>query len=694
MARQKKTKKSASTGKNSLGDSETIHPTPYLRHSPKKGQAKKQEKGQENELGGNLASQKGQENASSGQPLEHSGHFFQEPEQLASIVNAAPLSCGTYLWYGYGHGHGGLDGGVGRLDGGVGGGIGDVRTGANLLYVGKARNLRNRLKSYLSSGSEAKTRALLREARKVDWIVTETEEEALLLEAYLVKTHQPKYNIRLKDDKRYPYLCLTMGEAFPQLRITREKKKKNTKHQYFGPYTDVRATRNLLAFVDKTFLLRKKKQNLPLPKKRLPCLNFHIGRCLAPCQGDLAPEDYGKIVEQVSLFLAGKHQPLMNKLQEEMQEASRRQAYEKAAMARNVLRSISKFSQARSILHNEEEADLIALAILPAAEKAKASGGSASVDMGASATNAAADIARTGTDIAQVIILQLRNGNIFHRLAFLLEGVRPQTLRADIICSFLRDYYLEQAPPARIICPDLMRHKPKLTETELSSLALLQQALQNRWGRKVRILRSIRNHGMYRLARKNAWTLLHEYQLAKHNRKQREKGLYQLQELLGLRQLPTVLECFDISHSSGQATSASCVQFIDGLPHPAAYRRYRIRTVSEHHIDDFQAMYEVLLRRLKRLQREESTLPDLLLIDGGAGQLSAASRAVADAGIAGGELPIAALAKENEELYYEKRVLRLAKDHPALILLRHIRDEAHRFAVKYHKLRRQRSTFA
>ncbi len=542
------------------------------------------------------------------------GRCFQDFTELRVTIANAPLSCGCYSW----------------------------SKNDELLYVGKAKNLRNRLKSYLNEKLR-KTQAMISEANRLDWIITENEEEAYLLEANLVKSHQPKYNARLKDDKKYPYLKLTIHDTYPQLVITRQKKADS--QLYFGPYTNVRATRNILAFVDKSFKLRKIRQKLPLKNKKAPCLNYHIQRCLAPCQGNVDVQKYSQIVHQVTLFLQGRHDVLMSELEKKMITYSDKQSYEQAAQIRNILRSISKFQQRRNVLHQEADADLIALA-------------------------------RNDGDTAQIVIFQLRNGNILSKLAFLIIGVQKYS-DGEIIRSFLRDHYLENLPPARILSPIKVEDKK-----------LLEQTFHKKWQQKSRILSKIKQIGVYRLAQKNAALLLNEHLLAVQYRKEREIALQEIKQLFQLPATPAIMECFDISHTAGQATSASSVQFLDGVPNSSSYRRYKIRSVSAHKIDDFQAIFEVLFRRLRRLQHENLVQPDLLIIDGGQGQLNAAKKAARQNNLY--SMPIIALAKANEEIYFENKLLRLKKNEPALLLLRHIRDEAHRFALQYHRLRRKK----
>ncbi|MCB1326008.1 MAG: excinuclease ABC subunit UvrC [Spirochaetales bacterium] len=544
-------------------------------------------------------------------------------KSLKSAVDQAPTSPGCYLW---------------KDDGDV------------TLYVGKAINLRARLRNYLATGLEnLRTRLLMERARKLEWISTATDSEALILEANLVKKLQPRFNVRLKDDKRYPYICVSTSEPFPQIFITRQVK--DDGNRYFGPFTDVRATRNTLALIHKIFPIRKVRQVLPARRPKKPCMNFHIKRCLGPCQGNVPVEEYAGVVREILLFLEGRREVLEDVVRKRMNEYSESLEYEKASIYRDMLSNIRRATEDQNVVQpNANDEDVIAVA--------------------------------TRDDHGQIALLEVRGGRLLDRKSFPLVGVTGAS-PTEIVESFLRDYYLESqaVPPARILLP---------ARPDGRTRKLLEPLLGERAGRRVRLLAGMHREkrGLVRIASRNAELLLTERLLATRHR-DRERAMADLREMLGLSDLPTVIECYDISHTSGTETVASGVMFVDGAPQPSAYRRYRIRATDG--IDDPASMREVVARRLQRLLNESKALPDLMLIDGGPTQLTAACEAAAALGA--GALPIVSIAKKNEEIYLPgvREPLQPDSNRPAMRLLRQLRDEAHRFAITYHRQLRNKA---
>lgn len=574
-------------------------------------------------------------------------------ESLEQQVARAPTGPGCYLWKD---------------------GAGEV------LYVGKAVKLRNRLRNYLGSYLHVRTYHLMRAARGLEWIRTNTEAEALILEANLVKKYNPRYNVRLKDDKRYPYICVSTSEPYPMVFLTRKVQRNG--NRYFGPYTDVRAARNLLALIHKIFPIRKTPQKLPLKKPGRPCMNFHIKRCLGPCRGDVPEEEYRKLVDEILLFLEGRREILENIVTRRMREYSERQSYERAALYRDMLVSIRKLNERQSVMSQAgRDIDVLGVAL----ERGQ----------------------------GQIALMEVREGRLLGRKSFPLAGMDEVRARAqevgaetiepgegshesgpaptaaaesqealieEILVSFLRDYYVQPDTfvPARIVLPAKIKAKKLLT-------AVLSEKAE----RTVRLThsRTPATAPLIDLARKNADLLLKERILATRFR-DRQKGLEQLAEMLSLKEAPAVIECYDISHFQGAEPVGSGVLFVDGLPHKAGYRTYRIK--SKEGIDDPAMMQEVIARRIQRLQNENRALPDLIVIDGGFTQLSAACEAAA--ALDAGELPMIGLAKQREEIYLPgKNVpLQFDKNSPALKLLRHARDEAHRFGVSFHRRRRNK----
>lgn len=546
------------------------------------------------------------------------------PEQahtvlLKEAVGRAPTNPGCYLWK--------------AADGEV-------------LYVGKANSVRARLRSYLRP-EHIRTVALMGLARSLEWITTETGAEALVLESNLIKKYKPRYNVQLKDDKRYPYICVSTAEPYPRVFITRQVREDG--NRYFGPFADVRSARDTLALIHKIFPIRKTPLKLPLKKPQRPCMNFFIKRCLAPCRGDIATDEYAKIVDEILLFLQGRREILETRVADRMRQYSNQQQYEKAAVYRDVLVSVRRTSERQSVMSpTGGDEDVIGWAVQG--------------------------------DTAQIVLLEIRDGRLLGRKSFPLVGTQDVE-ESEIVGSFLRDYYLRaEIVPQRILVP---KYPPDRKD--------LISAISARAQRQVRIQRPLApdKKTLLRIAARNADLLLKERVLAVRMR-DRRSALEQLREILKLPDLPSIIECYDISHFQGAEPVASGVLFVDGHPHKPGYRTYNMRGVRG--INDPAMIQEVIARRLQRLLNEETALPDLIVIDGGPTQLAAACEAAQSLGLA--EQAFVGLAKQREELYVPGNPAPLSFDpqSPAMKLLRHTRDEAHRFGVSFHRKRRNRAS--
>jgi len=512
------------------------------------------------------------------------------------------------------------------------------KRGGEVRYVGKAKNLKARVTSYFHAfGKPAEIAA---EADALEFIVTRDEVEALLLEANLIKAHRPFHNILLKDDKHYPFLKLT-NEPYPILQIVRRVKEDGAK--YWGPFPNAGAVRRIKAFIDRTFPLRKNSGS-PMRRRKTPCLNYAMGRCLAPCAGLADPAEYAKVLAQVEKVLSGEVDALLGELRAEMARAAEALNFERAAEIRDTIQALEAFFATRqqAVLGNQETLDFVGLA-------------------------------RAGGYVA-VQLFQLRSGRILGRVARFLEGAEEQG-DAEILAAFLRDYYLEASPlPPLILLP-----------FPVPDQELLAEALSRRAGRKVklRVPRRGEKKKLLELAEKNARAAL-ETEMARLARKGDHPALVSLAEALGLSARPWRIEGVDVSTLFGEATVAAIVVFEGGKPKKGEYRRMRIRSTPGH-ADDYAAIEEAVYRRFSG-RLSHLPVPDLLLVDGGLGQVRAAQKALERAGL---RVPLVGLAKREETLVTpEGRRLHLPLDHPGLRLLIHVRDEAHRFGVRYNRERR------
>ncbi len=522
--------------------------------------------------------------------------------------------------------------------------------GDEVLYVGKARLLRRRVLSYFTRGElPERTRRMVERARALDFTVTTSEVEALILENTLIKRHKPPYNVLLRDDKTYPYIRVTTGEAWPRVELTRRVR--DDGHDYFGPYMGQRMARRLMELARTRFQVRTCRIEID-GKLARPCLYYHMGACLAPCvEGLTTPEAYREAVEELELFLSGRHRELLPRLETAMWRAAERQEYEHAARYRDLLAVVRRLAEPQNVeLPGRGDADVLA--------------------------------AFADGENATVCVLPYRGGSLVDKRELHFEGI-GDVPSAELLASFIAQFYeANPAVPARIDTA------VELAEDDRSLLAAYLSEVR---GRRVEIAAPRRGPRARRveLARANARTafeLRFRAALA-----QGEALGRRIAQALGMEGPVRSIECFDISHASGKDTVASCVVWEKGRMAKKHYRSFNIRHVDG--VDDFAAVTEAVTRRYRRLSEENGEMPDLVLIDGGAGQLNAAMAALDSLGV---ELNLAALAKREELLYLPGRdeALRLERSDPAHLVLRQVRDEAHRFAVARHRKRRRRRNLA
>jgi excinuclease ABC subunit C len=505
-----------------------------------------------------------------------------------------------------------------------------------LLYVGKARSLRPRVRSYFQSAAQhaPKTLALVSETASLDFIVVASEVEALILESNLIKEHHPRYNILLRDDKSFPYLKLTSQDKFPRVNLVRRPKPDGS--QFYGPFLPSSHAWRTLRMIPRFFQVANCQ--LPFDGKQRPCLYYHLNQCLAPCAGKADPVEYAERVAQARLFLEGRHDELAQTVQSRMLEASAQLQYERAAHYRDMLGSLEFLSQKQGMI----------------------SAGLESVDFWAEY--------REG-ERAALELFQMRDGKVINRREFTFETAPDAETFYD---ELLPLFYAEEEPPPEVVLPRWPQDR-----------VLLEEYLRRRRGSKVTLRATVQGE-----TRRFLDLVAQNAQLAFDARFRQSHGhgveaLEALRELLGLDEPPFRIEGFDVSHTQGTEPRASMVVFEGGKPKKADYRIFRVKTAAPG--DDYAAMREVVGRRYARLQREGRRLPDLILIDGGKGQLAAARAALDEVGV--GTLPVISLAKQEEEIFLPGQTvsLRLDRHDPALYLIQQVRDEAHRFALSRHR---------
>lgn len=494
-----------------------------------------------------------------------------------------------------------------------------------IIYIGKAKNLINRVRSYFREKLDRpKTQILMSHFDSLEYIVTNSEKEALILEATLIKKHRPRYNVQLKDDKRYPYVKIT-NEKYPRLIITRNITKNGI---YYGPFTDVTSVKKTVKFLKSLFKIRTCRN------MDGPCLNSQIDLCYAPCSGEISKEEYDEIINKIDLFFQGKYSVIVKNLKKEMAEAAENEQFEKAAVLRDQITSIEEIMEKQFVDLVDDDLDQDVIAIAP------------------------------NDNEVVVIIMPIRNGKIVGRDDFLMSGSQYES-NSEILFAFIQQYY------------GFNRHIPKqiLLNEPIDDTELLEEWLSDLRGNKVYIkvpMKGVKLR-LVNMAQKNA-------EIIKHQKKAMENSLIELKKYLKLDKLPRIIEGYDISNISGKFAVGSKVSFKDAKPNKKKYKSFKIETPGPN---DFAMMKELLTRRLKMIDTDEE--PDLIVIDGGKGQLGMACEVLDELNLA--HIPIIGLAKEFEEIYIpnSKRPIIIPKNNKALHLLQQVRDESHRFAITYHR---------
>jgi excinuclease ABC subunit C len=525
-----------------------------------------------------------------------------------------------------------------------------------ILYIGKSKKLRSRVRSYFRDLQSLSPRIALmvRQVAEIEFIVTDTEAEALALEANLIKQHQPHFNVLLKDDKKYPYLCITWSEDYPRIFITRKRRLGNEKDRFYGPYVDTHLLRSTLHIVKRIFPLRQRPQ--PLFKDR-PCLNFDIGRCPGVCQQMISGEDYRKTVQKVAMVFQGRTGELVDTLTAQMDQAAEALNFEQAARLRDQINGLKSLGADQKVALPDDTISRDAIAL-------------------------AAD-----EQHACIQLFQIRAGRLVGRLGFVADAQSGEP--GAILERVLEEHY-QTVDAVEIPAEILVQH-------ELPESDMLAEFLSDRKGRKVTIVAPQRQTKaeLVEMVERNA-----EYELARTQRfaDRNAQAMLDLAEVLDLPDMPRRIEGYDISHIQGSDAVASQVVFVDGLPAKQHYRHYKIKnpTVTTGHSDDFASMAEVIRRRFRKYAADPQLprvgnpdWPDLVMIDGGKGQLSAVVSVLRELNLLE-ELRVVSLAKKREEIFLpgESLPLTTEAEQPGVQLLRRLRDEAHRFAVSFHRQQR------
>jgi len=514
-----------------------------------------------------------------------------------------------------------------------------------VIYVGKALSLKNRIKSYLTGSHDIKTEQLVKHIADLDYIITNSENEAFLLEATLIKRYRPKYNINLKDDKRYPFVKVTLQDPFPKIMVTRELLKDGAK--YFGPFTDGRSLRSTLRDLEWIFTLRTCSRTIPAEGVRFTkaCINYQLGKCPAPCIGRIDVAGYGKIVKRVLAFFGGRYQEVADEIRAEMLSLSEELKFEQAAKARDRLLAIERIQKRQTVFYTDgRNADIIGCYL--------------------------------EENTAFCVVMRMQNGAIVNQESYPMANVEHSD-EAQVLAAFLKLYYTDHEElPQEIMLPTQPADFEELNIWLKGKLLLPQR------GERSRLLA---------MAKRNAFHLVEERKLA-HLRKS-SRTVYPIQELkerLELPKLPRKMVCMDISTIQGSDTVSSAVFFENGKPKKKLYRHFIIRSIDTQ--NDFAALQETFTRFLTEIDKEPDMKPDLFVIDGGKGQLSSCQSILAVSQYP--DIPIISLAKRAEEVYVPKASdsIILPRSSSALRLLTSIRDEAHRFAITFHRSRRSRRT--
>ncbi len=520
-----------------------------------------------------------------------------------------------------------------------------------IIYVGKAVNLKNRVRQYFQSSKNhsTKVKKMVQHIQSFEYIITRSEVEALVLECNFIKKHNPKYNIRLKDDKHYPYIKLNLTDDFPKMTVVRQMKKDGAK--YFGPYTDVQAMWEIVDIIKQTWLLRTCSRNLPrdIGKER-PCLNYHIGKCLGPCAGHINKEDYRKIVDEVQDFLGGKYNKVIKEIESAMAQEAERMNFEKAAVLRDQIQAIKKLEQKQSaITEGMHDQDIIAYS-------------------------------KTSED-ALVQIYFVRQGKLVGREHFYLKDTEDEPIE-----SIFRDFIIQFYADAAFIPKEIIIEK---VPEEIDNL---ESYLSAKKGSKVKIIMPQKGtkHGLLELARKNAELTLGQF--GEHLKQEEQKttgALADIKAALQLEQQPNRIEAYDISNTQGIQSVGGMVVFEGGQPKKSDYRKFKIKSIIG--ANDYGSIEEVMERRITRLLNEQkensfAKVPDIIFIDGGKGQVSSAQKVLDKYQIS---VPVCGMVKDDRHrtrgLLYEGKEVILPAGSEGFKLVTRIQDEVHRFSIEYHK---------
>ena len=527
----------------------------------------------------------------------------------------------------------------------------------NILYVGKAANLHHRVRSYFGAGQKLslKLQRMVARVNELDFFITSSEQEALILECNLIKRHRPRYNVRLKDDKTFPYLKIDLNDDWPRVHITRRLEEDGGR--YFGPFASAKSVRQTLKVIKGIFPFRSCSRTITGTDSRA-CLDYYIHHCLAPCIGVASKEEYAEVIKQVILFLEGKQEVVVQELESKMNKAAEALNFEQAAWLRDQIQAINRVIEGQRIATAVRgEQDVIALA--------------------------------GDKDQAYVQVFFIRGGKLIGRESFVLQGTRSEE-PPQIMASFIKQFYSSNP----YIPPLLLLQYP------VEDTTVIENWLQSKKGAKVHIQVPCRGgkRQLVKIVAENAQQGLEQLKIKQLAAPAAlEAALAEIKRELHLPRLPSRMEGYDISNIRGTAAVGSMVVFEKGKPEPSHYRRFKIKTVSG--VDDYAMLHEVLKRRFKRSSDASATnswaiLPDLILVDGGKGQLNAALSAIGESGVK--SVPTASLAKENEEIFIPRKTepIILPRSSPGLQLLQRLRDEAHRFALGYYQKIHKRETFA
>ena len=523
-----------------------------------------------------------------------------------------------------------------------------------VIYVGKAKNLFKRVRSYFVSNDSIKVNVMVPKIAKIECIVVDSEIEALILESELIKKYKPRYNVLLKDDKKFPYFVIT-EEEYPRITVVRKANKNPIKGKYFGPYTDSRAMWATLEVIERIFPLKKCKK----PKfNSRPCLYYDMGQCMAPCQRLITPEDYKKILKDVELFLTGRRSELLKVLKKQMELASNNLEFEKAAKYRNSYNDIEKTMEKQKIVSENTKQN-----------------------------NDYIGVMREG-NIFCAAVLEIREGCLVNKKDFDFKGIQTEdkTDYKEIIKAIMREYYS--------IVDDINIPKNIIVQELPDEKEIYEAWLSERKGANVKITeaKTEKDKEILSLAQKNSIYNLEQIKLKNLSDIQNdynEVGAY-IKEKLNLKKFPHIVECYDISHIQGTNTVASGVVFENGFPKKSLYKKYKLKTIEKGEVNDFKSMNEILQRRFKRITEKNDYTPDLIIIDGGKGQLSSAYKAMKDYGL---DIDMVSLAKREEEVFLpnKKTSVIFPINSGALYFFQRIRDEAHRFAITFHRQLRNKN---